>query len=95
MPIGSPSSLPMNMVLQVGHDHFETVGMGFRPDEAGDVVDHVRVVAPGQAVAQRLGRRHVDAVMLAIGELASLTGLEVHELPGHVLQSGPLAAIVR
>ena len=78
--------LAHEVVLQIGEHHFETVEVRFRADEAGDVVDHERIVAPGQAVAQGLGRGHVDAVMLAVGELAPLAGLEVHELPGHVAQ---------
>ena len=82
--------LAHEMVLQVGEDHLEAVEVRLRADEAGDVVDHERVVAPGQAVAERLGRGHVDAVVLAVGELAPLARLEVHELLGDVAASGPL-----
>ena len=87
--------LAHEMVLQVGEDHLEVVEMRLRADEAGDVVDHERVVAPREAVAERLGRRHVDAVVLAVGELAALAGLEVHELLGARRCSGPRSAIVR
>ena len=63
--------------------------MRLRTDEAGDVVDHERIVAAREAVAERLGRRHVDAVVLAVGELAALARLEVHELLG-VLRERPV-----
>ena len=64
-------------------------------DEASDVVDHERVVAAGQAIAERLGRGHVDAVVLAVGELAPLAGLEVHGLLGDDLRAARARAIVR
>ena len=83
-----PEQLAHEMILQVGHDHLEVVQVRLRADEAGDVVDHERVVAPRQAVAQRFGRGHVDAVVLAVGELAALAGLEVHELLGDVARAG-------
>ena len=90
-----PEQLAHEMVLQVGDDHLEVVEVRLRPDEAGDVVDHERIVAARQAVAQRLGRGHVDAVVLAVGEFAALARLEIHELLGDVLPSGPCSAMVR
>ncbi len=82
--------LAHEMVLQVRQHHLEAVQVRLRSDEARDVVDHVRVVAPCQAVAQRLGRRHVDAVVFAIGELATLAGLEIHVLRGGVAERAAL-----
>ncbi len=82
------------MVLQVGQHHFEAVEMRFGADEAGDVVDHEGVVAPGQPVAEGLGRGHVDALVLAISEFAALAGFEVHELRGPRRSSGPRWAMV-
>ena len=68
------------MILQVGIQHLEVVFVRLRSDEAGHVVDHERVIATRQTVGQRLERGHVDAFVLAVGELAALPGLEIHEL---------------
>ena len=57
-----------------------TEAVRLRADEAGDVVDHEGIVAPGEAVAERLGGGHVDPLVAAVGELAPLAGLEVHDL---------------
>ena len=95
MPIGRPSSLPMKWSCRLARIISKLSQVRFGTDEAGDVVDHEGIVTPGQAVAEGLGRGHVDAVVLAVGELASLAGLEIHELLGHVLAAGPCAAIVR
>ena len=82
--------LAHEVVLQVGEDHLEAVAVRLRADKAGDVVDHERVVAARQAVAEGLGGGHVDAVVLAVGELAALARLEVHELLGLVAQRAAL-----
>ena len=74
------------MILQIGDDHFEVVQVRFGPDEAGDVVHHERIVAPGQSIAERFGRRHIDAVVFAIREFAPLPRLEIHELFGDIAQ---------
>ena len=68
--------------------------MGLGADESGHVIDHERIVAPGEAVTKRLGGRHVDAVMRAVAEFTPLAGLEVHELLGIAAQR-LFVAIVR
>ena len=74
----------MKWSCRLAEHHLETVEVRFGTDEAGDVIDHERIVAPGEAVTQGLGRGHVDAVVRAVGELAPLAGLEIHELLGDV-----------
>ena len=79
-PHRQAEELPQKEILETGEEELEVVGVGLRADEAGDVVDHERIVAPRQAVAEGLGRRHVDPLVAAVGELAPLAGLEVHRL---------------
>src|SRR5947208_13221576 len=83
---GQAEELAHEMVLQVREDHLKAIEMCFRTDEAGDIVDHEWIVAPGEAVTERLGGRHVDAVMFPVSEFTPLAGLEIHELARNVLE---------
>jgi hypothetical protein len=78
------------MVLEVRDYHLEIVEVRLRADEAGDVVDHEGIPAAAEAVTEGFGGGHVDALVRAIGELAPLACLEVHELLGLAPQSSLL-----
>ena len=75
-----PQQFAHEMILQIREDHLEVVQMRLGADKTGHVIDHERIVSPRQAVAQRLGRRHVDTVVLSVADFTALSGLEVHAL---------------
>lgn len=68
------------MILQAGIGHFEIIKMGFWANKTGHVVDHKRLVAPRQSVTESFTGGHIDAFVLAVGQLTALASLEVHEI---------------